>query len=107
MVINGITWKLKLRENVGDNLLGVTEFNNPTIAVRYQENKENMSRTLMHEIVHAYLYSYGMSKISELKQMNEEEICEFISHNITNLLKLHKKALKELNDLIIDKEELK
>jgi len=96
MVINGLTWELKIGDNVGDNLLGITEFNEPKILIKKQENKENMKRVLLHEIVHAYLYSYGLAPTKD-KVMSEEEICDFIANNLDNLKSLHIDALCELD----------
>ncbi len=95
MVINGLTWELKMSDNIGDNLLGLTEFNEPKILIKNQENKENLSRTLLHEIVHAYLYSYGLAPTKD-KVLTEEELCDFIANNLHNIKKLHNDALIEL-----------
>ena len=126
MIINGLSWELKLSDNIGDNLLGLTEFNEPKILIKNQENKENLLRTLLHEIVHAYLYSYGLaptkdkvtgsvssktdfllcgedagSKLAKAQKLgvrviNEEELCDFIANNLYNLKMLHNDALIEL-----------
>lgn len=106
VTINGLEWKLKLGETVGDGLLGLTSFDEPTIYIRYQKNRESMFRTLTHELVHAYLFSYGFTNLDDDKKFSEEFICNFIANNVINILDIKCNAMGELNTLIDEYERM-
>lgn len=93
MKINNLNWSIKFDENLAETIHGQTNYECLTICIRPQCCKQNQKRTLLHEIVHAYLYSYGL--IFE-KEFGVETLCEFISHNFYNIKSIYETALKEL-----------
>ena len=93
MKINNLEWKIKYNENLNENLFGQTNYENLTIYLRPQCCKDNVKRTLLHEIVHAYCYSYGLHFI---ESYDRENLCEFIAHNFENISKIYSDAQKEI-----------
>jgi len=93
MTINSLEWKVVYSDNLKEDLFAQTNYATLTIYVSTQVNKQNTKRSLMHEIVHAYCYSYGLVFF---ESFDREQLCEFISHNILNLTNLYNKALEEL-----------
>lgn len=93
MIINNLTWKVCFNDNLKEDLFGQTNYETLTIYIRKQLVQHNVCRTLMHEIVHAYCYSYGLMYF---ESFDREQLCEFISHNIFNITEIYKQALDEL-----------
>lgn len=93
MKINNLDWKVAYNDNLKEDLFAQTNYATLTIYVSTQVSKQNVERSLMHEIVHAYCYSYGLMFI---ESFDREQLCEFISHNIFNLEKLYSEAMEEL-----------
>lgn len=93
MKINNLKWKVVYTDNLKEDLFAQTNYATLTIYVSTQVDKQNMERSLMHEIVHAYCYSYG---IMFFESFDREQLCEFISHNISNLIRLYDEAIGEL-----------
>ena len=93
MKINNLEWKVVYSDNLKEDLFAQTNYSTLTIYVSTQTSEQNVGRSLMHEIVHAYCYSYGLVFI---ESFDKEQLCEFISHNIFNLTKLYNEAMEEL-----------
>ena len=96
MIINKLKWQIKFDDNMRENLFGETNYSNLTIHLNSACCGENLERTLLHEIVHAYCYSYGLTFI---ESFDRENFCEFISHNLENISKIYEEAKKELKSL--------
>ena len=95
MTINNLQWEILYDKNINENYLGETDYFKLKININPEiENSMNLGRTVMHEVIHAYLYSFGFSNKNEFQL---EEMIEFISHNIENINKLTEIALTELN----------
>lgn len=94
MKINKLDWKVVYNDDMAETLFGETNYETLTIYIRPQCNLQTQNRTLLHELVHAYCYSYGYCF---KKEYTNEELCEFISHNMQNLCELLEEAAKELN----------
>jgi len=62
-----------------------------TIEINEDLCKDQKIRTLKHEIVHAWLYSWGMRK----EDYTEEELCEIFANNGTNIESLVQAILEE------------
>lgn len=95
MKINNLTWKVKFDDNMPENLFGQTNYSNLTIYLNPICCKENLRRTLLHEVMHAYCYSYGLTFT---ESFDRENFCEFISHNFMNIEKAYKEALKLIGE---------
>lgn len=94
MKINNLNWTVCLAY-LEDGTMGLTTYSNQTIQIQCGMIEECIRLTLMHEIVHAYLYSYGFNQ--NQREFHKEELCEFIAQNVDNLIKLRDIAMIELN----------
>ena len=94
MVINNLKWEVHYDKDINENWMGLTNYFDLEIKINPAvKGKENLDRTVMHEVIHAFLYSFGFSNKDEFKL---EEMIEFFSHNIDSIIKLSNEALKEL-----------
>ena len=93
MKINNLDWKIVYDDNMNENTHGQTNYETLTIYIRPQCCVQNQKRTLLHELCHAYCYSYGLMFI---ETFDRENLCEFISHNLENLVDLYAEGLKTL-----------
>ena len=94
MKINGLDWKVEYNENMNETLFGQTNYENLTVYLRPQCCKQNLRRTLLHEVMHAYCYSIGLMF---LESYDRENLCEFFSHNFENIKQAYEEAKKEVN----------
>ena len=92
--INGLVWNIQIDNNMSLDYLGCTEYFNQTISINSKvKGNENIKRTITHEVIHAYLYSYGFTNKDNFEL---EQMIEFISHNIKNIEKLADEVYKKL-----------
>lgn len=96
MMINNLRWKVCFSDNMKEDLFGQTNYETLTIYLRKQVCDQSLERTLIHEIVHAYCYSYGLLFF---ESYDREQLCEFLAHNILNIIKCYDEAIKELSYL--------
>ena len=97
MKINNLKWKIFYDKDLGENYLGTTDYFALEIKINpLVKDKSNLDRTIMHEVIHAYLYSYGFTNKDEFKL---EEMVEFISHNVDSIIALSAEAGKELEEV--------
>lgn len=95
--INDLKWQVEfLNKNDkrlisdGDKCLGRTFFNDLDICLRNNMPKTLARRTVIHELVHAFLYSYNVTLPSD-EDKAEEIFCDFIG---SYLSKIHRAADK-------------
>lgn len=93
MIINSINWKIEMNDSLPENIFGQTNYALCKIYLNPSCDKVNLERTLLHEIMHAYIYSYGLHFI---ETFDRETICEFISHNFGNIRCAYSCALQEV-----------
>jgi len=93
MKINNLDWSVKYNDDMQEGTFGETNYETLTIYLRTQCHKQNMRRTLLHEIIHAYQYSFGLHFI---ESFNKETICEFIAHNFEAIGEIYNQAKKEI-----------
>ncbi len=93
--INKIEWKVAYDSTLDDNKYGTTFINQCKIAINPLIDKQHIKRTITHEIIHAWLYSYGFYYKDSF---TVEEVCEFIGHNLDEISKLTEQALKEIEN---------
>lgn len=96
--LNNFKWTLKFRPL---ECYGITRYATFEVILN-QELLENISNqnihcSLIHELVHAFKYSYGMfhDADSEVAAMSEEQVCEFIAMNAENIIELAYKLEKQ------------
>ena len=91
--INGLKWKIffvasespKLTdEDNKRNILGITYFRECEIYIDKSLSKPLRKQTVIHELVHALLFSYGINA----EGATEEEICDLIGAHLDELVKL-------------------
>ena len=83
MIINNVRWRVRLVSPAHPMLLtpwkthayGVCDKVTQTICIDKTLSKEKMKEVLCHEIVHAFMYSYG----EDLSYMEEELVAELLS----------------------------
>ena len=107
--INNTEWDIKIvdeatinNEIKGDFALGVTIYKSQEILLL--DNQANITKTLKHELTHAWLYEYGHAQ-NDNTTYDYEDICEiiacsndFINEVVTNFekeFKLEKEFKKE------------
>ncbi len=73
--INSITYKVEIVEKVClDNCIGTCDPEKQLIQIKSSLSKEQKRKTFLHELAHAYMFSYGFSDV----EFNTETICNFI-----------------------------
>lgn len=90
MKINNTEWTIKEVESLDSNLFldnkicfGVCNHAYHTIYIDKNLNRSSKFNTLVHELTHAYIYSYLLSKP---ESYTEEELCQFVSHYAARIL---------------------
>lgn len=104
LMINGLEWKIihtnnnsLLRRNDGSYTIGICDRNNLCIYIKknlgYYLNRD----VTVHEVTHAFVYSYGYN----LTEEEEEFLCEFVSKYSNDILKdadrILRNAMKNIN----------
>lgn len=90
--INNDTWQIE--EKCKDELLelykkeckeddiymvyGVTKKSNQIIYINSEMSEQQKRKTLMHELMHCYLYEFG---IHNFLSFDEEDLCNFSAHS--------------------------
>ncbi len=102
--INNTEWEIGEKSNVDINIMfesdkkgtfthGITQYSDNKIYIN--EESGNKKRTLIHELVHCFMYEYGHNQ--DNKKYNNEDVCEicacsydFIQNIITKYFKEEK-----------------
>lgn len=80
MKVNGIRWKVLFTNNPNDLelngtvRLGITDRNTHTIYIHNSLQGEMLKKVLLHELTHAWLFSYGYDLSVEVEEM----LCGFV-----------------------------
>ena len=88
MNINGLNWKIVFTENDNDLIvnssvrLGVTDRNKLTIYLYDGLKGKLLRKVLIHELTHAWLFSYDY----DLDVETEEMLCEFLDTYAENII---------------------
>lgn len=95
--INELKWKVKIADSEsellvldGEKCLGITYFNEMMIVVDADLDDELFAQTVVHELAHAFLYSYGIHLCTD----DEEAVCDFMGAYLIRIYKLTKKIVK-------------
>lgn len=91
--INNTTWTIEevseenmIREGEKDYTLGLTIYKPQRILLL--KNQKNIKKTLIHELIHVWLYEYGHN--SGERQFTHEDVCEIVASSnnfINNVIK--------------------
>lgn len=92
IVINGLTWKVFnadpesdcLKDSKGVECFGITSFARLTIYLRNDQAKALYRQTLIHELVHAYTFSFGVHLYAD--ENTEESVCDFFGANADKII---------------------
>ena len=102
--INKTNWNVYLVNEFRDEpgVLGKTCYLRGTVEILKGLSDEKMKSTIIHEIVHAYLDSYGFEvpNIESVMLFSEEQVCEFIAMNGEDIIHLSDKIYKTLVDRV-------
>lgn len=107
--INDLTWKIEFVERDSGFLkfddpdlvnAGITDWHDLKIYIDQSLSDDMIQRTIIHELTHAFIFSYGYSDM-----MNEEEICNFIESHLINLYKLLEYVKSNLNGDSMEKRD--
>lgn len=74
--------KLKLN---GNECLGVTYYKDLQIFLDGSVSKELFRQTVIHELIHAYAFSFGVHLVANEK--TEESVCDFMGSHLDEIYK--------------------
>jgi len=95
VTINNIKWKVLFVNRVDINeCYGVTSFPSLQIKIAIDYPKEVIRTTITHEVVHAWLESYGYRE-NDGMLFSEEQVADFIGMNLHNFNELTMKIYLE------------
>lgn len=103
MTVNGIKWRIVFTDNPhdlelnGTVRLGITDRNTHTIYIHSNLQGDLLKKVLLHELTHAWLFSYGYDLSVEVEEM----LCGFVDTFLFDLsdtldVLLETKAVKAL-----------
>lgn len=87
---NGLTWEVqsvqrdneKLKLN-GNECLGITYYKDLQIFLDCSLSKELFRQTVIHELVHAFAFSFGVHLVANAK--TEEPVCDFMGSHLDEI----------------------
>lgn len=90
--INGLKWKLldvdanseRLKVD-GKDCFGVTRYRSLEICIDREQPKELYRQVLIHEIVHAFTFSFGVHLVAN--EETEESVCDFAGAHFDEIMK--------------------
>lgn len=95
---NNLTWDIDYVEsdktlinNEHGIYLGLCEYIPQRISIRSGMTKEMTRETVIHELVHCFLFSFGNYGRTEI---NEEQVCNFVGSHIDKIIEVADKFLK-------------
>lgn len=98
--INGSEWTVLWVKKGSNKLfcdntrcLGVTYFDEKRIYLDKGLSKGEFRKTVIHELVHAFLYEYDID-LEKAGDKVEETVCGFVEERYKKILKLTEKILK-------------
>ena len=99
--INNIPWTVNFVHTGDiDNCIGVTKFRELSIYVATNVEKDVVRTSITHELIHAYVDSYGFI-LSDDDKFSGEQLADFIAMNLSNIneltMKIYLKYKQEYN----------
>lgn len=97
-VMNNLEWELYFVEHDHPRLentdqeihLGITYKSEQTIYIDRTVSSQQIYKTVVHELIHAFLFSYGFDNC----EWDEESMCNFIGQNAENIIKLANEVIR-------------
>lgn len=79
VIVNGQYWDLKFTSTLKD--YGECHFPDREIVMRTKQRRTELMQTLIHEILHAFEFEYGIKIPHRVIYDLEHPICQFILQN--------------------------
>ncbi|MBO5917862.1 MAG: hypothetical protein J6Q14_03745 [Oscillospiraceae bacterium] len=93
--IAGVDYLVAIREGLNDGetmLRGQIQFDKSYINLNPNQGHQQMSQTLIHEVLHGIFYHYGI----ELEEKKEEEVVERLTHGLYQVLQDNARKLFDI-----------
>lgn len=97
-IVNNLEWEMNFEDGDtvhlnqdDDTILGLTEYIEQTISIRKGMSDQLTRTTVIHELCHCFLFSYGFCAGS----YDEEAVCNLFGSHADAILSLTDKFLKE------------
>lgn len=95
---NNLTWNIdfvnedtSLMNSDNGMYFGLTEYQSQKISIRTGLSKEMTRETVIHELVHCFLFSFGVCGFTSL---NEEQVCNFVGSHLDKIYEITEKFMK-------------
>jgi len=83
--LNNFVWEVSLAP-LDESLFGLTDMVNLKIYLSPKMNIQNVRPTIIHELVHATMYSYGIyMNENDDSKLSREQLCEFVAMHLDNI----------------------
>lgn len=92
--IKGTDYKI-IAEKPNRDYLGVTNYKKKTIKITTYNEGEEIKKTIIHELLHAYMHECGL-----IQYESDETIILFLENIFTDLAKKANQATKIFNQLV-------
>lgn len=89
-----ITNKYKTDVNIDEGSFGITKFEHNEIYIHKDMSKNMIKRTLIHELTHAFLFTFGM--MADETKLDEERICTFNEEHLEDIYKTANSVFKTI-----------
>ena len=96
--LNGNDYQVLEADCINDekDIMGYTIFTEGIVYIK-KMSKNQMLRTLKHELMHVWLYEFGHNQHDENKLFNNEDVCEIVACSndwINEMIKIYLKEDK-------------
>ena len=88
--VNGLTWNIQSVQRDSEKLkvnniacLGVTYCHDLQIFLDSSQSKELFRQTVIHELIHAFTFSFGVHLMANEK--TEESVCDFMAAHLDEI----------------------
>ena len=95
---NGLMWEVQSvqRESErltlnGNQCLGITYYKDLQIFLDYSLPKELFRQTVIHELVHAFSFSFGVHLVAN--EQTEESVCDFCGSHLDEIYTITNKIM--------------
>lgn len=92
--VNFVPYEHERLEMDGVQCMGVTYFSDLEIYINQELDKTVMRQTVIHELVHAFMFSYGIHVEHNNKEIADECVCDFCGAHLGKIYKFTRKILK-------------
>lgn len=96
--VNGLTWEVQSVQRDNEKLkvknadcMGVTYFKDLQIFLDCSLSKELFRQTVIHELVHAFSFSFGVHLVANEK--TEESVCDFVGSHLDEIYSITNKIM--------------